>query len=157
MSNNPGAPLELVVQNLMRDGAYVQSDLRSYMVSIGDMLDVGTTAGGGPSSGPSDPTVATVLHRQRYLDNWDDVRYAIIDAYNAIGLARKRMAEVARTANADQLAAAASASRCNGMGKAGYDQWGDPSCEANATKAGLCFRCYMRAYRWGGQQEEGAA
>lgn len=141
-------PLDQIMQNLMRDAAYVQSDLTSYMTSIDAFLDPGTVAGGGPSSGPSDPTVAIVMQRQRYKDNFDNVKYAIIDAYNAIGLARNRMGEVQRLANADQLAAAALAARCSGMGKPGYEEWGDPSCEANAVKAGLCNRCYMASYRW---------
>lgn len=142
-------PLASIVHNIMRDGAYIASDLSSWMTSIDDLLDPGTVAGGQGSSGPSDPTVAIVMQRQRYIDNRDNVKYAIIDAHNALGMARKLMGELMRTANADQLAAAAMSARCSGMGKAGYEEWGDPGCEANAVKAGLCNRCYMASYRWG--------
>lgn len=147
-------PLASIVQNIMRDGAYIQSDLRSWMLSIDTLLDPGTVAGGAGTSGPSDPTVAIVMQRQRYIDNRDNVKYAIIDAHNALGMARKLMGELMRTANADQLAAAAMSARCSGMGKAGYEEWGDPGCEANAVKAGMCQRCYQREYRW---RQESAA
>lgn len=144
-------PVHLLVQTLMRDGAAIQSDMRSYALTMDDLLDPGTLAGGGHTSGPSDPTVAIVMQRERYRDNWERVYYSLTEAAGLLGIVRKAMSEIERTARADQLAAASAAARCSATDKKGVDEWGGAdlaTCEDHAVKDGLCNKHYMRYYRW---------
>lgn len=146
-----------LIRRLCAGTARLQADWRSYEVTMAELLDIGTVAGGGPSSGPSDPTTAQVLGRMKSRANWDEVTANVAEALGHVLAAQRLMSEVQRHAQAGQLADEAKAARCDGRGLEGHDEWGNPTCERNGvTRDRLCDACRQRRDHWVRKQDRAA-
>lgn len=114
----------------------------AFKAALADRTPDGYPGGGDPTrgSGHADPIPSVVAARTRPTLTWSEVEALCIEVH-----ADARRLAVLMSAIATTIEPAA---RCAGMGMAGYDAWGDPTCQRNAVHLGLCDACYTRSWRW---------